>query len=251
MAQKYYVVWAGRKPGVFDNWPSALASVDKFTGAKYKAFPSRTEAEQAYRDGSSAHIVRRTGNKPSPSKAERSAAHVAHQAEVSIYCDGACEPNPGNAGSGVVMYREGVLAELWYGLYNPKGTNNTAELNALHEALRMAEVEIKAGYGVEICSDSQYAINCISVWAKGWEKKDWQKKDGEIKNLDLIQDGYAIYQRIKDEDLTLTHVAAHVGTEGNELADRMAMYGAISRTKEFKRYEETLDVPTLLKMQRG
>jgi ribonuclease HI len=251
VAQKYYVVWAGRRTGVFDNWGSTLAAVDKFAGARYKAFPSRAEAEQAFRDGSSQHIVRRTGNKAGPSNSERSAAHVAHQSEVSIYCDGACEPNPGNAGSGVVVYRDGKLAELWYGLYNPKGTNNTAELNALHEALRMAETEIKAGYGVEICSDSQYAINCISVWATGWEKKGWTKKDGEIKNLDIIQDSYAIYQRIKDEDLTLTHVAAHVGTEGNELADRMAMYGALSKTTELKRYADTMDVATLLKMQRG
>ncbi len=251
MAQKYYVVWAGRRTGVFDNWPAALASVDKFTGARYKAFPSRGEAEQAFREGSSAHIVRRVGTKASATKNERAATHVPHQSEVSIYCDGACEPNPGNAGSGVVVYRDGKLAELWYGLYNPQGTNNTAELNALHEALRMAEAEIKDGYSVEICSDSQYAINCISVWAPGWEKKGWTKKDGEIKNLDIIQDGYTVYQRIKDEDLTLTHVAAHVGTEGNELADRMAMYGALSKTKELKRYEETLDVEALLKMQRG
>jgi ribonuclease HI len=250
MAQKYYVVWAGRHTGIFDNWPAALASVDKFTGAKYKSFASRAEAEQAYRQGASAHIVRRAAN-TTTSKQQRAATHVAHQAEVSIYCDGACEPNPGNAGSGVVVYREGQLAELWYGLYNPQGTNNTAELNALHEALRIAETEIKNGYSVEICSDSQYALNCISVWATSWEKKGWTKKEGEIKNLDLIQDSYAIYQRIKDEDLQLTHVAAHVGTEGNELADRMAMYGALSKTKEFKRYEATMDIPTLMKMQRG
>lgn len=250
MAQKFYVVWSGRKTGIFDNWPAALASVDKFTGAKYKAFPSRAEAEQAFREGASAHIVHRA-SKPGASKSERSAAHIAHQAEVSIYCDGACEPNPGNAGSGIVVYRNGQLAELWYGLYNPQGTNNTAELNALHEALRIAETEIKAGHSVEICSDSQYAINCISVWAHGWEKKGWQKKDGEIKNLDIIQDSYAIYQRIKDEDLTFTHVAAHVGTEGNEIADRMAMYAALSKTTELKRFEETMDIPTLMKMQRG
>jgi hypothetical protein len=31
----------------------------------------------------------------------------------------------------------------------------------------------------------------------------------------------------------------------------MAMYGALSKTKEFKRYEETMDIETLLKMQRG
>mgnify|MGYP006283711747 FL=1 len=251
MAQKFYVVWVGRETGIFNDWPTAHASVDQFAGAKYKAFATRAEAEQALHEGSSAHIVRRANNSNHSTKAERRATHTAHQSNVSIYCDGACEPNPGNAGSGVVVYRNGELAELWYGLYNPQGTNNSAELNALHEALRIAEAALQGGYSVEICSDSQYAINCISVWAPNWEKKGWQKKDGEIKNLDLIKDCYAIHQRIKAQDFQLTHVAAHVGTEGNELADRMAMYGALTHTVEFRRYEDTMNVAELLKMQRG
>ena len=55
-----------------------------------------------------------------------------------IFCDGACEPNPGKAGSGMAVYRAGELASLWYGAYNPAGTNNTAELNALLQALMLA-----------------------------------------------------------------------------------------------------------------
>jgi ribonuclease HI len=113
MAQKFYVVWSGRRTGVFTDWASTQQAVDKFTGARFKAFASRAEAEQAFRDGSSAHISR--GTRTVKAKAERSAEHIAHQSEVSIYCDGACEPNPGNAGSGVVVYRDGELSELWYG----------------------------------------------------------------------------------------------------------------------------------------
>jgi len=37
---------------------------------------------------------------------------------------------PGNAGSGIVVYGAGELARLWFGLYTPVGTNNTAELTA-------------------------------------------------------------------------------------------------------------------------
>ena len=110
---------------------------------------------------------------------ERSAAHPSQQSDVSIYGDGACEPNPGNAGSGIVVYRAGELAELWYGLYNAMGTNNTAELNALYHALRIAEVEIKTGNTVKVCSDSAYSINCIRSWAPNWEKerlgKTWRR----------------------------------------------------------------------------
>jgi ribonuclease HI len=244
MAQKFYVVWSGRQTGVFTDWPSVQRAVTGYAGARFKSFPTRAEAEEAF---SGETTSRKNTSKPA---SERRAAHTAHLFDVSIYCDGACEPNPGHAGSGIVVYRAGKLAELWYGLYHPTGTNNTAELNALYHALRMAEAEIKAGNTVEVCSDSAYSINCIRTWAPSWEKKGWKKPGGEIKNLEIIQDCYAIYRRIKKE-LTLTHVAAHVGTEGNELADRMAMLAVQSKEKELRLYQETMDIPTLLKMRAG
>lgn len=250
MAQKFYVVWAGRQTGIFTDWPTAHKSVDKFAGARFKSFATRAEAEQAFRADSPSPQNHGTGRSFDKVATAGRSAHVAHRFDVSIYCDGACDPNPGHAGSGVVVYRAGVLAELWYGLYNPSGTNNTAELNALFHALRMAEAEIQAGKSVEVCSDSAYSINCIRSWAPGWEKKGWKRADGEIKNLEIIQDCYAIYQRIKKE-LTLTHVNSHVGHEGNELADRMAMLGAQRREKELRLYEETADIPRLLKMRAG
>jgi ribonuclease HI len=114
----------------------------------------------------------------------------------------------------------------------------------------MAETEIKTGNSVEVCSDSAYSINCIRSWAANWEKKGWKKPGGEIKNLEIIRDCYAIYQRI-EEELRLTHVAAHVGTEGNELADRMAMLAVQSKEKELRLYQEKIDIPTLLKMRAG
>jgi ribonuclease HI len=252
MAQKFYVVWSGRQTGVFTDWATTQRAVDKYAGARFKSFPTRAEAEQAFSCGGYASIPPKT---PSRRKAgtpdsERSAAHSSQQFAVSIYCDGACEPNPGHAGSGIAVYRAGELARLWFGLYNPMGTNNSAELNALYHALRMAEAEIKTGNTVEVCSDSAYSINCMRSWAPNWEKKGWKKPGGEIKNLEIIQDCYAIYRRIKEE-LKLTHVAAHVGTEGNELADRMAMLGAQRKEKELRPYQEKIDIPTLLKMRAG
>jgi ribonuclease HI len=252
MAQKFYVVWAGRRTGVFTDWVTTHRAVDQYPGARFKSFPTRAEAEQAFASGKDANIPAKTsdGKRTGIPKRDRAAAHTAHRFDVSIYCDGACEPNPGHAGSGIVVYRNGKLAELWYGLYNPMGTNNTAELNALYHALRMAETEIKCGNTVEVCSDSAYSINCVRTWAPSWEKKGWKRPGGEIKNLQIIQDCYAIYRRIKKE-LMLTHVAAHAGTEGNELADRMAMLGAQSKEKDLRLYQETMDIPTLLKMRAG
>jgi ribonuclease HI len=252
MAQKFYVVWSGRETGVFTDWATTRRAVANYAGARFKSFSSRSEAEQAFaRGGHSiipATIIR--SEKPGASAGEKRAAHIAHRFDVSIYCDGACEPNPGHAGSGIVVYRAGRLTQLWFGLYNPRGTNNTAELSALYHALRMAEAEIESGNTVEVCSDSAYSINCIRTWAPIWEKKGWKKAGGEIKNLEIIQECFTIYRAIEKE-VNLIHVAAHVGTEGNELADRMAMLAVLRKEKELQLYRQRIDIPALLKSPTG
>lgn len=45
---KYYVVWKGRKPGVYSNWASAFEQINGYSGARYKGFQSREEAYEAY-----------------------------------------------------------------------------------------------------------------------------------------------------------------------------------------------------------
>lgn len=49
--QKYYVVWAGREPGVYDNWNDCEDQILNFPGAKYKSFPTPEEAAKAFRGG--------------------------------------------------------------------------------------------------------------------------------------------------------------------------------------------------------
>jgi ribonuclease HI len=246
VAQKFYVVWAGRQTGIFSEWAKTRELVDKFAGARFKSFPTRAEAERAFQAG----MPRRVIAARQPSTIRAPLATDAATFDVQIYCDGACEPNPGNAGSGMAIYRNGCVTQLWYGLYNPTGTNNTAELTALHQALLFAEREIATGSCVQILSDSKYAISCIATWAGGWEKRGWRRSGGEIKNLDLIKAAYALYSSIQGQ-LTLTHVSAHVGTEGNELADRMAMSAVLNKATEFRQYEKPIEVQTILRMRAG
>jgi ribonuclease HI len=248
VAIKFYVVWSGRRTGVFTDWPTTHQYVDKFAGARFKSFSTRAEAEQAFAAGKPASGSTRGVTKTSAVRVP--AAIDAATFDLQIYCDGACDPNPGNAGSGIAVYREGCAMQLWYGLYHPNGTNNTAELNALHHALLIAEQAVLAGESAQVLSDSTYAINCVSTWAVGWEKKGWRKSGGEIKNLEIIKATYALYNRIKAQ-IQLTHVSAHVGTEGNELADRMAMFAVQSRGADLCQYPAEIDIPTILRMRAG
>jgi ribonuclease HI len=168
--------------------------------------------------------------------------------KVVIYCDGGCNPNPGKAGSGIAIYKDSQLSELWYGLYQANGTNNTAELGALYNSLLIAQKEIENNNEVEIKCDSMYSINCIKTWANTWEKNGWTKKGGEIKNLDIIKKTYYLYNKIR-KNLKLTHVKAHSGLEGNELADRMTIYAIKQKNKELTKYNKKIDVDELLNMR--
>ena len=47
---KYYVVWKGLNPGVYDNWAACKMQVEGQDGAKYKSFETREEASEAFGD---------------------------------------------------------------------------------------------------------------------------------------------------------------------------------------------------------
>jgi len=259
MAKKFYVVWQGRETGVFTDWNTCKKQVDKFAGAKYKSFPTLKEAEAAF---SGKNITPAEKSKPgktfSGPKNTRPQTILTYSAkeiagmpfDTKIFTDGGCEPNPGKAGSGLAVYRKDIIDELWYGLYNPNGTNNTAELNALNQALIMAKNEIINGRSVAIFCDSKYSIQCVTQWAVNWEKKGWKKTGGEIKNLELIKEMFALHQSLKDK-VEVLHVNGHVGVEGNELADRMSILAIEAQNSDFIRYKEQIDIEALLAMREG
>ncbi|GAA5192043.1 ribonuclease H family protein [Ferrimonas gelatinilytica] len=254
MAKKFYVVWKGRQTGIFTEWPKAQAAVSGFAGAKYKAYPSRAEAMAALKMGheqalgNAATPPQTSAPRHTPAKNKTPAAMP--EQEVVIYCDGACDPNPGKAGSGVSVYQNGQASELWYGRYQPDGTNNTAELNALLEALKLARSHLIAGRSVAVRCDSVYAINCVSQWADGWKKRGWIRAGGPIQNLALIQTLHALWQELKSE-VDLQHVKAHAGIEGNELADRMSVYAVAQQETGFVRYPAPFDLAEILAMRAG
>ena len=46
--KKFYVVWNGRKKGLFTSWSTCKKQVDGFDGAEYKSFTNLDEAELAF-----------------------------------------------------------------------------------------------------------------------------------------------------------------------------------------------------------
>lgn len=273
MAKKYYVVWAGRTPGIFSSWADCKSQVDGFSGAKYKSFTSLAEANAAFSGNSggdsqsdaaksvkASGAVKKTGaakKTGNTNKAQTAKAGKLTQSQidempynVKIYTDGACDPNPGEAGTGLAVYQDNALIELWYGLYYSFGTNNTAELNGLMQALLLAQDKLAQDLSVAIYCDSKYSIDCVTKWAAGWQKKNWTRPGGEIKNLDIIKPAFALYQELA-EKISIYHVNGHVGIEGNELADRMSIVAIDRQDESLSLYRESESIAEILALRAG
>lgn len=238
--QKFYVVWAGRQTGVFDNWPEVQSSVTRFPGGRQKSFPTLAEAEAAWAKSQAMASVPTTSDAKTSNpdaQAPLSGSGLNPAFDIHIFCDGGCNPNPGEAGSGVVMYQSGELCEMYYGLYEPKGTNNTAELNALHMAMVVASDKLAYGLSVQILSDSTYAIGCMTMWGADWKSSGRMAGGGKkLLNRELIEKIFEFYLTI-EESISIIHVNAHCGIEGNELADRMCTLAINGKVTGFESCE--------------
>lgn len=159
--RKFYVVWEGREPGVYDNWEDCQAQVEGFPGAKYKSFKSQAEAVEAFRgDGqeeenllsmialknieahASPAAVSATAppttianRRPTAGRPDYSAIPEINLAAIAV--DGACAGNPG------LMEYRGVMVATGEEIFHigplADGTNNVAEYLALIHALALLD----------------------------------------------------------------------------------------------------------------
>jgi len=87
--QKYYVVWQGLKPGIYESWDECKKQVIGYEGAKYKSFTSKQEAEEAF-EQSYETVKDRKGKKDLDKLTTKEKPIL-----KSISVDAACAGNPG------------------------------------------------------------------------------------------------------------------------------------------------------------
>ena len=46
---KYYVVWIGKSPGIYETWKECQVQISGYPSAKYKSFPTKEAATEAFR----------------------------------------------------------------------------------------------------------------------------------------------------------------------------------------------------------
>ena len=145
-SKKYYTVWAGHMPGVYDSWDECQRQIKNFQGAKYKSFKTLEEAEDALLESYEDHVSR-GGKKKSINSDHKDII------KNSVSVDAACSGNPG------IMEYRGVhtdtKAEIFYQGPFKDGTNNIGEFLALVHALALFK---KTNNNTVIYSDSRTAM---------------------------------------------------------------------------------------------
>lgn len=177
--KKYYVVWTGKIPGVFNSWNDCKKSIDGFPGAEYKSFTSKEEAETAF---TRSYLDYKGVNTKKPVGDKALLAKIGKPNLQSIAVDAACSGNPG------LMEYRGVVTQTHKQLFiqGPfkEGTNNIGEFLALVHGLAYLQKIGKPE--LPIYSDSKIAI----AWVKA---KQCRTKTMPTKNnkelFDLIKRG--------------------------------------------------------------
>lgn len=153
--QKFYVVWKGRKPGIYHQWEACKAQVHGFSDPQYKAFDTLQEAEQAWQAPPDNYIG------SSKQKSTRQASMpLAHQPIADSICVDAAwnsvqkdmEYQGVHFGTGKKLFHKGPY---------PDATNNVGEFLAIVHALAYCQ---KHGlHHLPIYSDSRNAIGWVKA----------------------------------------------------------------------------------------
>lgn len=148
---KFYVVWKGAEPGVYDSWADCQQQIQNVKGALYKSFDTKAAALKAFKDKPHLHI----GADPKPAK-QAKLGFVGKPIADSVSVDAAWNTATGDMEyQGVHTTTKQLLFRL--GPY-PDGTNNIGEFLAIVHALAWLK---QRGSTLPIYSDSRTAIGWV------------------------------------------------------------------------------------------
>ncbi len=232
MAKKFYAVKTGRVPGIYGTWAECQQQTNGFSGAVFKSFGTRQEAEAfiaqngdgpeaAATGGAQCQIrqecVDRQGNSgrdaaalPCEDAAALSCEDAVDETQAAAYVDGSYDAATGAFSYGMVLFHNGQ--ELHFSeKYTDSGL---AQMHNVAGEIKGAEAAMRYCLDNNIPSVTIYHdYEGIARWCSG----EWQaKKEGTI--------AYAAYYKKVSARVRIrfVKVKGHSGDTYNELADRLA-----------------------------
>lgn len=190
MAKKYYAVKKGLTPGIYTNWPDCQAQIKGYSGAIYKGFATKEEAEDFI--GGKSEVFGK------------------EDTEAVAYVDGSYDVSTGSFSYGMVMFHDGKEEH-----FSKKYEN--------HDLASMRNVagEIEgARAAMQYCLDK--GIKSLTIFhdyigISAWCTGEWKaKQEGTM--------DYALFYRAASlhVDIYFKKVKGHSGNTYNELADKLA-----------------------------
>ncbi|MBW8242436.1 ribonuclease H family protein [Muricauda oceani] len=153
--KKFYVVWQGKHPGIFESWKDCKAQIEGYKGAQYKSFATFEEAKKAYNGN---YMDYKGKSKGKSELTPEELLKIGDPNYNSIAVDAASSGNPGR------MEYRGVDTKTKKVLFHQgpfeQGTSNVGEFLALVHGL--AFLQQKKSDRI-LYSDSRIAI--------GWVRK--------------------------------------------------------------------------------
>lgn len=173
---KYYVVWHGNPPGIYNTWKDCKKAIDGVKGAQYKSFLTHKEATVAF---SKSYIDYKGKGTVKKSLSKEQLVKIGDPNLYSISVDAASSGNPGK------MEYRGVDTQTQKELFKQgpflQGTNNVGEFLALVHGLAFLK---KNNSDRIIYSDSKIAMS-------------WVKKKKCNTKLELTSKNKPIFELIK------------------------------------------------------
>jgi ribonuclease HI len=166
----WYVVWNGRKRGLYSSWQECEVQVKGFPGAQYKAFKTKDLAEKAFRGSYEDYVGKHVSSLNEQELAAKGkltssdAVDAAFNGTTQIV-----EYRCVNTETGEEIFRQGPFEH---------GTNNVGEFLAIVHALRLFK---RKGIKLPIYSDSRNGI----LWVQTKQCRTSLKKDD--KNAELFR----------------------------------------------------------------
>ena len=185
--QKYYTVWSGKQPGVYDSWEECAEQVKGVERAKYKSFATREEADKALTEDPAKHIVKGT-KKPAISP-EALASSAVRPILPSLSVDGACSGNPGQ-----MEYRgvdTATRREIFHFGPAAGGTNNIAEFLAIVHVLALLKKQ-----ALERPNDSEHLLT-LPIYSDSRTAMAWVRKRKCATKLEQTEENKPLFELIQ------------------------------------------------------
>ena len=192
MAKKVYAVKKGKKTGIFATWAECKANVDGYSGAQFKSFATKAEAE-AY--------LGNTSKEDNPSETDADACIA--------YVDGSFDAAQKAYSYGCILLYQGQRKEMSKAFFHTEDVSMRNVAGELEGAMAV----------MEYCEKNHisklhlyYDYQGIESWATG----EWKRnKPGTIRYK-------AFYDTLQNVQVVFNKVKGHSGVELNEAVDRLA-----------------------------